>query len=99
MQTLIALGSRVPDDVAIVGFDDVKYALLLAVPLTTVQQPCRDLGRVAVNALLDRIAQPDLPPRTILLESSVIVAQVVWRCLNTVRQKAGGPSRPAIHRR
>jgi GntR family transcriptional regulator of arabinose operon len=73
MQSLNALGLRVPDDVGVVGFDDVKYAHLLGVPLTTMRQPCRELGTVAVNALLERIAQPDLPPRTILLEPTLVV--------------------------
>jgi DNA-binding LacI/PurR family transcriptional regulator len=72
MQTLGGLGLQVPDDVGVVGFDDVKYARLLGVPLTTVQQPCREIGRVAVNVLMERIAQPDLPTRTILLEPTLV---------------------------
>jgi LacI family transcriptional regulator len=73
MQAMITLGLRVPDDVGIVGFDDVKYAQLLGVPLTTVQQPCRALGTVAFATLLERMAQPQLPTRTILLEPRVVV--------------------------
>ncbi len=72
MQTLGGLGLQVPDDVGVVGFDDVKYARLLGVPLTTVQQPCREIGRVAVGVLMERIAQPDLPTRTILLEPTLV---------------------------
>ena len=44
MHTLLSLGYRFPDDVRIVGIDDVHYASLLPVPLTTLRQPCRDIG-------------------------------------------------------
>ncbi|MBS0210065.1 MAG: GntR family transcriptional regulator [Planctomycetes bacterium] len=75
MQSLFQLGRRVPQDIAVVGFDDVKYARLLAVPLTTVRQPCADLGRVAVRAMCERIADRTLPPRAIVLEPELIVRQ------------------------
>ncbi len=73
MHTLIALGLRIPDDIRIVGIDDVKYARLLPVPLTTLHQPCRDIGRIAMAVMLDRIANPDLPPRDVLLGCELIV--------------------------
>jgi DNA-binding LacI/PurR family transcriptional regulator len=73
MHTLISLGQRIPEDISIVGIDDVKYARLLPVPLTTLHQPCRDIGRMAIAAMLDRIANPDLPPRDVLLRCEVVV--------------------------
>ncbi len=73
MHTLISLGRRIPKDLRIVGIDDVKYARLLPVPLTTLHQPCRDLGRMALAVMLDRIANPDLPPRDVLLRCELIV--------------------------
>lgn len=75
MQTLIALGENIPRDLRIVGIDDVKYARLLPVPLTTQHQPCRDIGRVALAVMLDRIANPDLPPRDVLLGCQLMVRQ------------------------
>ena len=42
-------------------------------PLTTLHQPCRDLGRMALAVMLDRIANPDLPPRDVLLRCELIV--------------------------
>ena len=75
MHTLISLGRRIPNDIRIVGIDDVKYARLLPVPLTTLHQPCRDLGRMALAVMLDRIANPDLPPRDVLLRCELIVRQ------------------------
>ena len=44
MQSLIGLNYQIPQDVRIVGFDDVQYANLLPVPLTTIHQPCHDIG-------------------------------------------------------
>lgn len=73
MQTLIRLDRRIPEDVRIVGIDDVKYASLLPIPLTTQHQPCLDLGRVAMSAMLERLANPDLPPRDILLNCQLVI--------------------------
>jgi GntR family transcriptional regulator, arabinose operon transcriptional repressor len=73
MHSLISLGLRIPDDIRIVGIDDVKYARLLPVPLTTMHQPCRDIGRIAMAVMLDRIANPDLPSRDVLLSCQLIV--------------------------
>lgn len=73
MHTLISLGQRIPEDIRIVGIDDVKYARLLPVPLTTLHQPCHDIGRMAIAVMLDRIANPDLPPRDVLLRCELVV--------------------------
>lgn len=73
MQTLIRLNRQIPEDIRIVGIDDVKYASLLSIPLTTQHQPCLDLGRVAMSAMLERVNNPDLPPRDILLNCRLIV--------------------------
>jgi len=75
MQTLISIGQRIPQDIRIVGIDDVKYASLLPVPLTTQHQPCRDIGRIALAVMLDRISNPDLPARDVLLGCQMIVRQ------------------------
>lgn len=67
MHTLLSLGVRIPQDIRMVGIDDARYARLLPVPLTTQHQPCREMGRIALAAMLDRISNPDLPTRDILL--------------------------------
>jgi len=79
MHTLISLGQRIPEDIRMVGIDDVKYARLLPVPLTTQHQPCHDIGRIALAVMLDRIANPDLPPRDVLLGCELIVRQSCGR--------------------
>ena len=73
MQKLLAAGIRVPHDVRVVGIDDVKYARLLPVPLTTVSHPCRDIGAAAVDAMMQRITNPSLPTRSIRLPCNLVV--------------------------
>lgn len=73
MRTLEDLSRAVPTDVRIAGFDDVKYAGLLPVPLTTIRQPCAELGATAVKVMLERLKQPDMPPRDVLLNFSLVV--------------------------
>jgi GntR family transcriptional regulator, arabinose operon transcriptional repressor len=75
MQTLLAQQIRIPDDVRMVGIDDVSYAALLPVPLTTLRQPCREIGATAVAALRERVARPDLAPRDILLHGTLVVRE------------------------
>jgi LacI family transcriptional regulator len=61
-------GLRAPDDVAIVGYDEMSWAILCDPPLTVVQQPTRELGRVAARLLLSRLdgAQPPTPVTEVL---------------------------------
>jgi GntR family transcriptional regulator of arabinose operon len=73
MHSLIRLNYRVPEDVRIAGIDDVAYANLLPVPLTTVHQPCKEIGVSAVAAMLERVANPDMPVRDILLDCGLII--------------------------
>ncbi len=53
LQQVIAAGGRVPDDLAIVGYDDIDYAGAAAVPLSSVRQPRQALGYVAAELLVD----------------------------------------------
>jgi LacI family transcriptional regulator len=61
-------GLSVPEDVGVVGFDDMSWARLLRPPLTTVAQPTYELGRVAAELLTGRISGRDDPPVRIVLE-------------------------------
>ncbi|MBX3440168.1 MAG: GntR family transcriptional regulator, partial [Planctomycetaceae bacterium] len=65
LKTLEGLGMRVPQDVAVVGYDDVRYAHLMRVPLTTISQPCEQIGRAAAQLMQERLANPDLPSREV----------------------------------
>jgi GntR family transcriptional regulator, arabinose operon transcriptional repressor len=57
----------------VVGFDDVKYASLLPVPLTTIHQPCAELGATAVRVMIERLRNPHMPARDVLLNFTLIV--------------------------
>lgn len=75
LRALHELSIRIPEDVALVGFDDMPWAGDLYPPLTTVAQPGYELGKTAVELLLRRIAQPALPFRQITLPPQLIVRQ------------------------
>lgn len=78
-QTLAAAGLAVPSDVLLAGFDDVQIAELMDPPLTTVRQPCAEIGRQAVDALLSRIAAPEQSPREIYLAAPLVVRRSTQR--------------------
>ena len=73
LHTLDEIGVEVPKDVLIAGVDDVKYADLLRVPLTTVRQPFAAIGDAAYHAMLDRIKRPDSATRQITLDCELVV--------------------------
>ena len=73
MHSLLRLNYRIPKDIRIVGIDDVEYANLLPVPLTTVHQPCREIGVAAMAAMLERVTNPDMPVRDILLDCKLVI--------------------------
>jgi len=77
LQELIRSGVRVPGDIAIVGYDDIAFASVSAVPLTSIRQPRIQLGRRAAELLLDEAFNPahehtreEFEPELILRESS-----------------------------
>ena len=63
----------IPDQIAIVGFDEMPWAMSLRPPLTTVAQPAFDVGRTAAELLLARVREPALPRRQVVLETKLIV--------------------------
>ena len=67
MTALQDTGLRVPEDVAITGFDGVQFGEHLRPSLTTVVQPMRVLGDTAVSLLKERMADPALPSRAVEL--------------------------------
>jgi LacI family transcriptional regulator len=66
-------GLRVPDDVSVVGYDDLPVASVVDPPLTTVHQPMQEVGAVAAGLLLDRLAGGDsVPASTHLLPAALV---------------------------
>ncbi|GAA2724330.1 LacI family DNA-binding transcriptional regulator [Cellulomonas aerilata] len=78
MRTLRAHGLRIPQDVAVVGYDDVNFASMLTTPLTSVRQPTHELGRTAAdlllraaNGLAEEPAHVEFQPELVVRASSV----------------------------
>jgi DNA-binding LacI/PurR family transcriptional regulator len=74
LRVLREAGLRVPDDVALVGFDDSAVARHTDPPLTTVHQPVEEMGRVMADLLLARISGESVPARTVLPTRLVVRA-------------------------
>jgi len=82
LDALLDGGVRVPDDIAVVGLDDIELAARARVPLTTVRQPTDRIGALAVETLLAKL-RGARPPVRQLLEPTLIV-----------RRSCGAPPRP-----
>ncbi|MDD5600115.1 MAG: substrate-binding domain-containing protein [Victivallaceae bacterium] len=67
------LGLKVPEDISVVGFDDLKFSAFIDVSLTTMAQPFRDIGKTAMRILLDKIEGKDKEIRQIILKPKLIV--------------------------
>jgi DNA-binding LacI/PurR family transcriptional regulator len=67
------LGVRIPDEIAVIGFDDLPWAASLNPPLTTVGQPAFDIGVHAAELLLNRMTFPGRPARAVVLGTELIV--------------------------
>ena len=75
LRSLLDAGAKIPQEIKVCGFDDVKYASLLSVPLTTYRQPCQDIGRVAANVMIRRIRYPNMPVLRITLKGELVVRE------------------------
>jgi LacI family transcriptional regulator len=76
LKHLAALGVRVPADVSVVGFDNLSFTEHLSVPLTTVDQPKQEIGRRAVELLMERIEFPGASePRREVLHPHLIIRE------------------------
>jgi LacI family transcriptional regulator len=79
------LGLRIPEDVAVIGFDDFELAHVLRPRFTLVRQPAAELGRCAAEMLFDRLQGQGAPdPRRLVLPTELIV-----------RESCGCPAEPA----
>jgi len=73
-RALHELGLRVPDDVSVVGFDDIPLVEYLPVPLTTVRMPKAAMGEIAAQMLIRHIeSRTVLPPQKVLLDAELVV--------------------------
>jgi len=76
LRKFATMGIHVPDDFAIVGYDDIDFAALLSPPLTTIRISAHELGRTSAQMLLDQIAEPEQTiPRHLLFEPELVIRE------------------------
>lgn len=66
-------GLRIPQDVALVGFDETAWSTLVQPPITLIAQPTEEIGRTATELLLKRIEDPHRPAREVILKGQLLV--------------------------
>ncbi len=75
IRALKDLNLRVPEDVSVIGFDDIKAAAYTLPRLTTINQPLEEIGRVATQSLLNRIHDTVPPREEIVIEPELIIRE------------------------
>jgi LacI family transcriptional regulator len=73
MRAIKEAGLRVPEDIAVVGFDDIPAAATSQPPLTTVRQPIQRTGSLAAEMLIDMIEHPDPRPRRLVVPTQLVI--------------------------
>lgn len=73
--TLRGMGIQVPQQVSIAGFDDVRNATLIEVPLTTIHQPLSEIAEISFRSMLGRIREPGIPPRMITVQPRLVIRE------------------------
>jgi LacI family transcriptional regulator len=92
----IARGLRVPDDVAIVGYDDIRFAATSLVPLTTVRNPSFELGYESTQLLLDEAAEGSLHKhRRLLFEPELVIRSSTAPTAATLSSRKSPGRKPA----
>jgi LacI family transcriptional regulator len=75
MRAALSAGRRVPESLAVVGIDDIQFARIFSPSLTSVSLGARTRGRLAAELLLERMAAPAAPPRTVHIEPELMVRE------------------------
>jgi LacI family fructose operon transcriptional repressor len=74
-QSILDSELSVPDDIAIVGFDEAPWSNLVRPSITVIAQPTVEIGRMATNMLLERIKNPDTPAREVILKGKLLIRE------------------------
>jgi LacI family fructose operon transcriptional repressor len=73
VRALRAAGKKMPEDLAVAGFDNESWTELVGPGLTVIEQPVAAIGRAAMAMLLERLETPDAPVRKIVLGGKCVV--------------------------
>jgi LacI family transcriptional regulator len=82
-------GFRIPDDISVIGFDDIPQASFVYPKLTTVRQPLEQMGQIAVKMLLDQIEDRNHPPQRVALATQLVIRD---SCMSPYPQGSNGAS-------
>jgi DNA-binding LacI/PurR family transcriptional regulator len=88
IRALQEAGKRVPEDVSVIGYDDVPAASLLTPALTTMHIDCEEMGQLAVQRLLYRSLKPEAAPIRVEIASRLVVRQSVTNCQEVEQQES-----------
>jgi LacI family transcriptional regulator len=72
LQGLTTAGLRVPDDVALIGYDDIDFVASASVPLSSIRQPSRDIGATAIELLMTAAEDPGAAPRHVVFAPELV---------------------------
>jgi LacI family transcriptional regulator len=75
MEATLQAGLRIPEDIAFIGCGNFRYADYLRVPLSSIDHGTAELGRMAGEFALDLSANPEQPPRSVLVQSKLVVRE------------------------
>ena len=73
LSALWKMGMKVPDDISVIGFDDIPYASMIVPPLTTIHQPIDKIASVAVKQLIKAIDDPNARPIDIVMPTRLVI--------------------------
>lgn len=101
MRAFLDAGLSIPEDVSVVGFDDIQSAAFQNPSLTTVRQPLREMGRIAAQCLLERLGDNDPPSGAVTVDPELVVRKSTGpapkgssrpRPARSPRKRAAGPA-------
>ncbi|AJJ17389.1 transcriptional repressor RbsR [Yersinia intermedia] len=79
-QALHQAGLSIPQDMAVIGYDDIEIAQYMTPPLTTIHQPKDSLGELAIDTLIHRLNNPEAEPQVLILTPELIERGSVVSC-------------------
>jgi LacI family transcriptional regulator len=86
MTSLMGRGVQIPSDISIMGFDDIAFASMMTPPLSTVRQSTARTAELAVRLLVDKIANPSLPPAKRVIEPEIVERGTVRKIHHKIRK-------------
>jgi LacI family transcriptional regulator len=95
IRALQDFGLRVPGDVSVIGFDDIKAAAFSNPRLTTIRQPLSNMGRIAAQCLLNRLHGTERFREEIMVEPELVVRESTQANERTDRSSRGKKSKPS----